>query len=69
MANHFFSINRGKDGMQPSDITQAATSTAGDDIELRVADGASLTRLDLEIACDAFKRRFAETDQTTFPPI
>lgn len=73
MSNHFFSINRGKDGFKPNDITQAAASTAGDDIELRLADAASLTRLDVIKACDAFIRLFASGGTapggTTFPKL
>ncbi len=74
MSNHFFSINRGVDGLKPADVTRATTSTTGDDIELRVADGASLTRKDVMIALEAFERVF-ETGKaialggTTFPPL
>lgn len=69
MSNHFLSINRGKDGTQPSDITKATSSTSADDIELRIADGANLTRLDVKLALEAFERCLAEPDQSTFPPI
>ena len=58
MANHFFSINRGVSGFSPSDITRDTSSTAADDIELRVADAASLTRLDVLNALEAFRRIF-----------
>lgn len=74
MANHFFSINRGKSGTTPTDITRATTSTTGDDIELRVADGASLTRKDVRLALEAFERVFAtglsvNLGGTDFPPL
>lgn len=72
MANHFYSINRGKDGFLQSDITRATSSTTGDDIELRLADGASLTRLDVRKALDAFERLFASSvnaESNTFPPL
>ncbi len=69
MSNHFYSINRGKEGFKQSDITQGAASTAGDDIELRVADGASLTRKDVIKALEAFIRRFVSPNFNSFPPI
>lgn len=73
MANHFFSINRGVEGFKKDDITRATSSTTGDDVELRVADAASLTRLDVVKACDAFKRLFeaggADPAGTTFPSL
>lgn len=69
MSNHFVSINRGKDGFKNSDFTTGTSSTTGDDIELRVADGASLTRKDIVIALEAFERFFASTLNTTFPPL
>lgn len=69
MANHFFSINRGKSGTAISDITYATSTTAGDDIELRVADAASLTRKDLMLALKAFERTVMNILRTTFPPL
>lgn len=74
MSNHFFSINRGVSGMKPSDVTRATSSTSGDDIELRVADGASLTRKDVLLALEAFERvietgRDVAGGGTTFPPL
>jgi hypothetical protein len=68
MANHYISINRGKDGSQATDFTTGASSTAGDDIELRIADGASLSRLDVVIALKAFERYLEENQgSATFP--
>lgn len=59
MSNHFFSLNHGLANEQNQfAITQATTSTAGDDIELRLADGVSLTRLDVIKALDRLKRMF-----------
>lgn len=70
MANHYYSINRGVAGTKQSDITRATSSTSGDDIELRLADAASLTRMDVRLALDAFERMFAEGGSlnSTFPP-
>lgn len=56
MSDHFVSINRGKDGFKVSDFTTGTSSTAGNDIELRVADGANLTRKDVVLALEAFER-------------
>lgn len=70
MSNHFISINRGKEGFKPTDFTTGAASTAGDDIELRIADGASLTRKDLFKALEAFERfLLSATIYGTFPPL
>lgn len=68
MSNHFYSINRGKQGFAFSDITQDTSSTTGDDIELRIADGASLTAFDVQVALDAFERALATRLITPFPP-
>ena len=64
MADHFVSINRGVAGEKYSDFTTGAASTAGNDIELRVADGASLTLKDIQLALEAFERFFANAQQT-----
>ena len=71
MANHFYSINRGVTGGKQSDVTRATTSTTGDDIELRVADGASLKRQDVLIALEVFERLFEEGGSlnNNFPPL
>lgn len=69
MTNHYISINRGKDGLKLSDLTLGTSSTAGDDIELRIADGASLTRKDIVVALEAFERTIVAKDRTTFPPL
>lgn len=73
MANHYFSINRGSEGFKASDITQATSSTSADDIELRVADGASLTRKDVIKALEAFERLFSAPGSapggTNFPDL
>ena len=69
MANHFFSINRGKAGTSISDFTLATSSTTGDDIELRLADAAGLTRKDVRLALKALGRLIEDQLQTTFPPL
>lgn len=69
MANVYVSLNRGEQGFANSDFTTGATSTAGDAIELRVSDAASLTRKDVIEACEAFRRWFSNRMNTTFPPL
>jgi hypothetical protein len=75
MSNHFISINRGKEGMKVSDFTTGTASTAGDDIELRIADvdaqGNALTRLDVVKALEAFERAMNSGPilTGTFPPL
>jgi hypothetical protein len=63
MADHFVSLNRGEQGMLYSDFATGTSSTSGDQIELRVKDGASLTKKDVQIALEAFERFFANSQQ------
>lgn len=69
MSDHFVSLKRGESGTKHSDFTEGTSTTAGDDIELRIADAASLTRKDVNLALDAFKRWVNEIVQTDFPPL
>jgi hypothetical protein len=55
MANHFVSLNRGVSGTKSSDFTVGASSTAGNDIELRVGDAANLTKKDVILALEALE--------------
>jgi hypothetical protein len=63
MADHFVSLNRGEAGMTYSDFTTGTSTTAGDQIELRVKDAASLTKKDVQLALEAFERFFANSQQ------
>ena len=54
MSDHFVSLNRGQTGTKANDFTIGA-STSGKDIELRIADGAGLTRKDITLALEAFE--------------
>jgi hypothetical protein len=71
MSNTFISLNRQIPGTRFSDFTTATSSTTGDDIELRVADGASLTRRDVMLALKAFERFFQQFQSTSgiFPTL
>lgn len=69
MANHFVAINRGKEGTMLSDFTTGTASSAATDIELRIADGAGLTRKDVALAIKAFERWVENAAMTNFPPL
>lgn len=74
MSNHFFSSNRGVDGSKPTVITRATSSTTTDDMELRLADGASLTRKDVMIFLENLEKMFTTAPSvanggTIFPPL
>jgi hypothetical protein len=66
MPDHFVSLNRGEPGFKSNEFTTGAASTAGDDIELRIRDGAGVTKLDVILAVTAF-RRFFENAQWVAP--
>lgn len=63
MADHYVSLNRGVEGFKYSDFTTGTSSTATDKIELRVLDGAGLTKVDVIKALEAFERFFENAQQ------
>jgi hypothetical protein len=65
MASHFVSLNRGVSGEKYSDFTTGTATVAGDGIELRVLDGASLTKKDVVIALQGFIRFIENAQQVT----
>lgn len=65
MASHYVSLNRGKSGFASVDFTTGTLSAASDGMELRVLDGASLSKLDVEKALEAFKRFFADAKRVS----
>lgn len=65
MASHFVSLNRGVTGTKYSDFTTGTSSTGTDQIELRVLDGASLTKLDIIQALESFERFFENAQQVS----
>ena len=57
MADHYIAVNRGIEGFRQADFITSTASTAGtNQIELRLADGASLTKKDAVLALKAFER-------------
>lgn len=60
MASHYVSLNRGESGFAGVDFTTGTSSAASDGIELRVLDGASLTKMDVIKAIEAFERFFQD---------
>lgn len=65
MADHYVSLNRGVQGFKASDFTTGTSSTSTDQIELRVLDGASLTKMDIHNALCAFERFFEDAKQVS----
>lgn len=65
MADHYVSLNQGEQGFAYSDFTTGTSSTASDQIELRVKDGASLSKKDVIIALEAFERFFENAQQVS----
>lgn len=60
MPDHFIALNRGVTGFRQTDFTTGIASSAATDIEVRIKDGAGLTKKDALIALNAF-RLFIET--------
>jgi len=54
MADHFISWNQGA-GLSPNNLTTGVASTAADQVELRMLDGAELTQADVILAITAMK--------------
>jgi hypothetical protein len=67
MADHFVALNQGVTGEKYSDFLTGTVSTDGtNQIELRVQDGFVLSKKDVVLALDAFKR-FIENAQQVGP--
>ena len=58
MASHYVSLNRGKSGFASVDFTTGTSSAATDAVELRVLDGAGLSKMDVVKIVEAFERFF-----------
>lgn len=56
MSDHYCGLNRGVPGFADSDFV-IGTSSGATDVELRIADAANLTRIDVIKILKAFQRR------------
>jgi hypothetical protein len=64
MADHYLAVNQGIEGFKYSDfITGTATTAGTNQIELRVQDGANLSKKDIHNALKAFERFFENAQQ------
>lgn len=60
MADHFYSVVKGE-GLNPANVT-FGTTTSSEAIELRVLDGAGITKVDLMIALEAIEAYIQRAD-------
>jgi hypothetical protein len=69
MSNHYMAISRGQEGALATDYTFGTASASSTDIELRMADGVNLTRLDVIKALKAFTHALESgATYTNVPP-
>lgn len=66
MASNFLGLNRGELDMNQGNVSNG-TTTASDDIELRMDSGKNLTRKDVLMAMELFEA-FIESNSGTFLP-
>ncbi len=62
MADHFYSVLKG-DPFDPNTVT-VGTSTSSEAIELRVVDGASISKLDVLKALESLEAYFSKNNAT-----
>jgi hypothetical protein len=66
MSDHYVAINQGINGEAYVDFITGTASTAGtNQIELRVQDGAGLSKKDVKLAIMAFERFFENAQQVS----
>jgi hypothetical protein len=66
MADHYVALNQGITGEKYSDFITGTASTAGtNQIELRVQDGANLSKQDVHLALKSFARFFENAQQVS----
>ena len=64
MADHYVALNDGVEGFKYSDFITGTANTVGvNQVELRIADGTSLTRKDINNILEAFERFFENNQQ------
>lgn len=60
MADHFVAVARGVQGTKYSDFTVGTSSSATSLFELRILDGVTPTKMEVQIAIEAFERFFED---------
>lgn len=65
MASHFVSLKRGVEGTKSSDFTTGTSSAATDLFELRILDGVTPTKTEVDKALEAFERFFQNAQQVS----
>lgn len=63
MADHFVAVARGVQGTKYSDFTVGTSSAATALFEMRVLDGVTPTKMEVQIAIEAFERFFENAQQ------
>lgn len=63
MADHFVAVARGVQGTKYSDFTVGTSSSATSLFELRILDGVTPTKMEVQIAIEAFERFFENAQQ------
>ena len=64
MADHYVALNDGVEGFKYSDFITGTANTVGvNQVELRIQDGTSLTRKDVDNMLEAFQRFFQNPQQ------
>lgn len=63
MADHYVAVARGVQGTKYSDFTVGTSSSATSLFEMRVLDGVTPTKMEVQIAIEAFERFFENAQQ------
>ena len=63
MADHFVAVARGVQGTKYSDFTVGTSSASTALFEMRVLDGVTPTKMEVQIAIEAFERFFENAQQ------
>jgi hypothetical protein len=63
MSSHYVSFARGVEGTKYSDFNTGTSSTATDLFELRILDGVTPTKVEVNKALEAFERFFENQQQ------
>jgi hypothetical protein len=63
MASHYVSFARGVEGTQYDDFNVGTSSTATDLFELRILDGVTPSKIEVDKAIEAFERFFQNAQQ------